>query len=346
MLLPRAALSAAVCTAALVVSAATPIVPAAIASPTRSATAPDEITRVVVISVDGLNPTALSRLGRAKTPTFHRLIDEGASTLNARTEVEKTITLPNHTGMVTSRRIDKAYGGHGVTWNDDRLVPRTVQRAAGHPVRSVFSSLDRAGLDAALFASKSKFKLFKRSWPSGVDRMVIQGYNPTLVDDVDQDLTTQWRALTFVHLSLPDVKGHAYGWLSAPYLKAVEQTDDRIAEILDTVTATTASSDHTLVVVTSDHGGKGKGHSNPGLLADYRIPFFVWGPGVPAGVDLYDLNPTYRDPGTRRPGYGANRQPIRNADVANLVLDVLGLPAIPHSELDADQDLEVFTPTP
>src|SRR5436190_1290294 len=83
------------------------------ASPSRSRSMleADGITRVVVISVDGLNPTALTRLGRAKTPTYHRLIDEGASTLNARTEVEKTITLPNHAGMVTSRRIAKAYGG-------------------------------------------------------------------------------------------------------------------------------------------------------------------------------------------------------------------------------------------
>jgi hypothetical protein len=63
---------------------------------------------------------------------------------------------------------------------------------------------------------------------------------------------------------------------------------------------------------------------------------------VPAGVDLYDINPTYADPGRRRPGYAAARQPVRNGDVGNLVLDVLGLPAIPGSELDRAQDLEVL----
>ena len=80
-----------------------------------------DITRVVAISVDGLNPDAIDQLGEAGTPTFHRLMAEGASTLNARTEVEQTVTLPNHTGMVTSRRMDRTQGGHGVTWNDDRL---------------------------------------------------------------------------------------------------------------------------------------------------------------------------------------------------------------------------------
>ena len=33
-----------------------------------------------------------------------------------------TLTLPDHTGMVTGRRIDET-GGHGVTWNDARFHP-------------------------------------------------------------------------------------------------------------------------------------------------------------------------------------------------------------------------------
>ena len=104
-----------------------------------------------------------------------------------------TNTLPNHTGMVTSRRIDAAYGGHGVTWNDDRLVPRTVQAAAGHPVGSVFSSLDAAGLSSSLFAAKGKFALFSRSWPNGVDHSLIRGNNAELVKAARRDLRTTWR---------------------------------------------------------------------------------------------------------------------------------------------------------
>ena len=102
------------------------------------------------------------------------------------------------------------------------------------------------------------------------------------------------------------------------------------------------SRDHTLVVVTADHGGIGPSHSDPRKFADYRIPFLVWGPGVPAGVDLYDLNPTYADPGSLRVGYGkaaaAGPQRRRRQPGPRRPRPA----AIPHSELDYDQDLEVF----
>ena len=53
--------------------------------------------------------------------------------------------------------------------------------------------------------------------------------------------------------------------------------------------------------MTADHGGKGRGQPHPHRLADYRIPFLVWGPEAPGGEDLYLLNPTYGDPGRTRP---------------------------------------------
>ncbi len=304
----------------------------------------DQVTRVVVISVDGLNPDAITQLGKSGAPTFHRIVAEGATTFNARSEVEMTNTLPNHTGMVTSRRIDLASGGHGVTWTDDRLVPRTVQVAAGPQVGSVFSSLDAAGLSSSLFAAKGKFGLFNRSWPNGVDHTLIRGNNAKLVKAARRDLRTTWRALTFLHISLPDVAGHHYGWFSPQYMDAVRQSDDLIGRVLTTIGRTDESRDHTLVVVTADHGGLGPSHLDPRRFGNFRVPFMVWGAGVAAGADLYAINPTYADPGKARVGYDAALQPVRNGDVGNLVLDVLGLPPIPHSEHDYAQDLEVLAP--
>jgi hypothetical protein len=337
----RSALSAALLSV-LVGGAPAPAAPPP--EPRTASAAEDQVTRVVVISVDGLNPDAITRLGKSGAPTFHRIVDKGATTFNARSEVEMTSTLPNHTGMVTGRRIDLAFGGHGVSWNDDRTVPRTVQVAAGHRVGSVFSSLNAAGLTSSLFAAKGKLDLFTRSWPNGVDHSLIRGDNTKLVTAARRDLRTTWRALTFLHISLPDVAGHHYGWLSPEYMEAVRESDYLVGQVLATIGRTAESRDHTMVVVTADHGGLGPSHLDPRRYANFRVPFLVWGPGVPAGADLYAINPTYADPGKARVGYDAERHPVRNGDVGNLVLDVLGLPPIPNSEHDFAQDLEVFAP--
>ncbi len=92
------------------------------------------------------------------------------------------------------------------------------------------------------------------------------------------------------------------------------------------------------MILTADHGGRGAGHYDPTSIHDYRIPFVVWGSGVDPGTDLYDLNPDYADPGRARVAYDGV-QPVRNGMVANLALDLLGLPAVPGSEHDVAQDL-------
>lgn len=307
----------------------------------RDFTTPGPVDSVLAISIDGLNPTALRKLGRDGTPALHQLMRQGASTLNARTEYEQTVTLPNHTGMVTGRRIDAATGGHGVTWNDDRLVPATVQAAAGSPVTSVFNVVHDAGGSTALFAGKTKFSLWQRSWPAAIDRTDILAGNGALAGDAIADLRDQSRAFRFLHLSLPDLVGHARGFMSPAYLRAVHRTDRLVGRVLRAVKAVPALRGHLAVVLTADHGGRGPGHEDATKVYNYRVPFMVRGPGVDRGASLYALNPDYTAPGTGRPTYDAAGQPVRNGDVANLSLDLLGLPAVPGSEHDAGQDLDV-----
>jgi hypothetical protein len=290
---------------------------------------------VLAISVDGLNTEAITELGAGRAPTFHRLLDEGAGTLNARTEYEQTVTLPNHTSMMTGRRITATKGGHGVTWDDDR-AGSTVQRAAHHAVASVFSVVHADGGSTALYTTKSKFGLYTRSWPRGIDDFAVRQNQRRLVALARADLADGPATFTFLHVSLPDRNGHAHGGMSREYLAAVERTDAQLATVVRAV----AGSDVT-VVLTADHGFAtgAVDHSAKRDIENYRIPFLVWGAGVDHG-DLYEMNPDFRDPGTGRPSY-AGRQPVRNGDVANLATSLLGLDAVPGSGIDADQALQV-----
>ncbi len=315
--------------------------------------ADNPVDQVLAISIDGLNPRAIQQLGRSRAPTFHRLMREGAYTLNARTVREQTRTLPNHTAMLTGRRVDGEHGGHGYTDNVDNGT--TVHRAAGHYVASVFDVVHDNGGSTALFAAKIKFELYKRTWNTHggpdrvgrndgrakIDRFTIDLNNTRLVAKLTADLRSSPREFTFVHLSLPDRVGHAHKFMGKEYLDAVEDTDRLLGRILSTVAARPALRNHTLVLLTSDHGGKGVTHHAADRLNNYRIPFMAWGPGVPAGRNLYSLNPSFRSPGTSRTSY-RGKQPIRNADLANVVTDALDLSRVPGSEFNSPGPLNVF----
>jgi hypothetical protein len=70
---------------------------------------------------------------------------------------------------------------------------------------------------------------------------------------------------------------------------------------------------------------------------------WVTGPGVPAGSDLYALNPSFTSPGSAQPGYSGT-QPIRVGDLTNLVTRSLGVPPVPASSMDPEQRFQVFDP--
>jgi hypothetical protein len=129
--------------------------------------------------------------------------------------------------------------------------------------------------------------------------------------------------------------------MSSQYLDAVKEVDGYIGRILDAVAGNAALDGHTFVVVSADHGGLGLSHQDATALANYRIPFFTWGAGVTAGADLYALNPDRANPGTTQPAYSAAVPPIRNADAADLVTELLGLGPVPGSVINGNQSLDV-----
>jgi hypothetical protein len=307
---------------------------------------------VVAISVDGLAVGAIRRLGRAATPHLHRMLREGAGTLNARTAVESTVTLPNHTGMLTGRPVRTARG-HRVDVNRD--PGSTVHRRAGTYVASLFDVVHDRGGSTVLYASKDKFALFDRSWgrargaPDRVGRddgrdkidRYVRDDPAALVGRLVRRLRTAPVEATFLHLRWPDEAGHAHGFLGRPYLHAVRRTDRLLGRVLTAVRSTRWLRRHVDVVLTADHGApRGRWrHGDRRLRANYTIPFVVWGVDAARGADLYALNPERVRPGRGRPGY--RRPPIRNIDLASLVTRLLGHGRVPGGVLPRTTPLEV-----
>ena len=177
-----------------------------------------------------------------------------------------------------------------------------MQEAAEHGVDSIFAIAHRQGLSSALYSAKEKFSLFQRSWPSGTNKVLIDANNqrprrrrPSATSS-DESFD-----FAFLHISLPDRAGHAHGWLSERYLTAVRRSDELVGDVVATIRADARLADRVTVILTADHGGpRGeRNHIEADRLANYRVPFLMWGTGVARGADLYDLSPNLADPGTR-----------------------------------------------
>jgi arylsulfatase A-like enzyme len=230
--------------------------------------------------------------------------------------------------------------GHHVTFNEDD--GKTLDELNGHYVPGMFDVAHDRGLRTALYASKPKFEFLVRSWDrdhgardrtgadDGRDKLDTATVAATgeLLAAMLRRLRTRPAHLTFLHLAAPDGAGHASGFMSATYLDAVVRTDRQVGRVLDTIESTPGLHARTTVVLTADHGGLGPGHEDFTVPADYTIPFYVWGVGARKGADLYRLNPNRLDPGDARPAYDGP-QPVRNLDVADLALRLLGLPSVP-----------------
>jgi hypothetical protein len=315
-------------------------------------------THAVVLTLDGLTSRALRDAATTgAAPHLQALIDSGASTLNARTEVEGTSRLSTLFGMLTGRPIDPAIGGTGIGWPGD--PGGTVADAAGHYVSSVFDIVHNSGRSTALYSSRAGTGRVASSWdatnggpdPSGLDNGTskIGSYvqiatDTDLVDALTAKLTTRAPKLVVAQLSRLSYIGNSRGFVSPQYTAALTAEDQLVGKVVDAINSSPRLAGHTLLIVTANRGGSGKKADPTTLRPVYRVPLLVSGPGVAAGADLYAMNPQYVDPAGTNPGYD-QPSPIRNTFVADLVTKQLGLPPVPGSSMGWRQDLTVLAPT-
>jgi len=269
-------------------AAQTPV-PAAAPAPVRAA-------NVMVISIDGLRPDAIERVGARN---LQRLMREGAWSLRAET-ILPSKTLPSHTSMLTGVTPEV----HGITWNEDE-----VGDAGTVGVPTIFDLAEERGIPTAAFFGKAKFRHLVRAGAAPTVRSAPRGAEVfragVVTQQVEQHLRFRKPRLLFVHLADPDQAGHRYGWMSLPYRMAVRSADAAVGRLVEA--AERVYGGDVLVIVTADHGGHGHGHGSE-AEEDVRIPWIAWGRGVGTG-EVQDL--------------------VRTMDTAATALWVLGVPIPP-----------------
>lgn len=340
-----------------------------------SATSTVEITvvdqrarHVIVISVDGMGSAYVKPLLAPgvtnELTTFKRIQAEGSGTLNARTDADYAVTLPNHICMMTGRGV-LGPDGHNWASNIDPAPTATLASNKGSYVASAFDVAHDNGLLTGIWSGKTKFSLFQQSYgpttgaadmtgPDNgrdkidTDRIFSYIEAAALTSDFTNRLTATPFHFTFVHYQDPDSAGHASGWSTNPtsaFAATLKAVDTEIGKVLDMVQNHPVLSGHTAVILTADHGGHENTHGDTTNPLDFTIPFYAWGAGVSAGGDLYAMNLVSRtEPSADIDPPYTGPQPIRNGDAGNLALDLLGLGPIPGSTIGSAQDLRVDIP--
>ncbi len=244
------------------------------------------VEHFIVIGVDGLSPEGIQR---AKTPVLHKMMAEGASSLHAR-GVMPTVSSPNWASMIMGAGPEQ----HGVLSNEWKPGQSTITPTEAGPggiFPTIFGQL-RKQKPSSKIGCFHDWAGFGRLVEPDVCNKIVHPKGP--VETTDQAiayLKDQRPALLFIHLDHVDHAGHTFGHGTPQYDKSIEEADELIGKVLAALRET-GLADSSLVLVTSDHGGKGKGHGGS-TMGEIEIPWIIQGRGIAKGRQLAPTVNTY-----------------------------------------------------
>jgi alkaline phosphatase len=182
---------------------------------------------------------------------------------------------------------------HRINFNSD------PPKGAWPAVPTVLELAHEKGLTTGVFSTKSKFTLYTR--PGMIDYVSISKESSSADDMASAKaaadaIKAHKPGAMLVHMGNNDKTGHAIGWGTPEQIAALEGADAGVGVVIAALKEA-GIYDKTLIIISADHGGSGKGHGDK-LDAttkasngekDWRsryIPWIAVGPGVNKGYDL------------------------------------------------------------
>jgi predicted AlkP superfamily pyrophosphatase or phosphodiesterase len=231
----------------------------------------------LIIGIDGLRPDTLEA---ASTPRLDALIADGTVTFDgfAGGELGGPTQQPTFSGSGWSSILTGVWANkHGVELNvfDDARFdeyPHFFARVRERKSDAYLSSFVTWGpINESILASAEADQEF---WPNEPNDSAKGDIEVTAA--VVGHLATETPHVVFVQLDEVDHQGHAvgYGPTVPEYVEAVETIDSQVGEMLDAIrTRPTYAAENWLVLVTTDHGGTGRGHG--GQTEEERTIFII-----------------------------------------------------------------------
>ncbi|AQR61309.1 phosphodiesterase [Brevundimonas sp. LM2] len=249
------------------------------------------VGHVIIIGVDGLSPDGVMT---ADTPVLREMMRTGAWSLHAR-GVLPTTSSANWASILSGAGPEQ----HGVTSNDWRVgefgFPTSVTGSGGF-FPSIFQVITDQHPDwdvGSIYHWDGFGNLYDHRFVDYDARGADEDKTTALAVDYIKAETPEF---LFVHLDHVDHAGHEFGHGTPDYYASVSKADALIGAIRQAV-VDAGIADDTVILVTSDHGGVGKGHGGESL-AELEIPWIASGQGVAAGQQLNLPINTFDTPAT------------------------------------------------
>ncbi|MGN0214371.1 MAG: alkaline phosphatase [Muribaculaceae bacterium] len=236
---------------------------------------------VVLIAFDGLSAEGVRN---HPMPNMNRLMNGGAYTLHNRSILPSS-SAPNWASMFTS--VGPELHGY-TTWGSKtpEIPPYITNRYGRFPgFYGLFRDARRNAECGYIYEWEGMRYL--------VDSLAIDYFVHTPMCDRYPDGAAsiavnyikekkpQYCAVIFEE---PDHTGHTYGWCSEEYYKKLDQLDVYLGMVVKAI-EDAGIIDDTVIIVSADHGGKGKEHGGKSLN-EMETPLVFYGKGVKQGFDI------------------------------------------------------------
>ena len=224
------------------------------------------MNKVILIMIDGCRPEAI---GTGRMPNLETVMKNGSYTLKAET-VTPSITLPAHFSIFTSLKP-----------LDHNVLTNTARPDVSPSAKTIMELARYAGKTTTMFYCWEQLRNLN---PAGsLDWSIFIAERPGHNTDSEvaaaagRFISLYHPDVCFVYFHSADTAGHAHGWMSEPYLKALENADAALGSLMQSLNGTQGPGYH--LIVQSDHGGSGYHHSDPSPET-LTIPWIAMGPYI------------------------------------------------------------------
>lgn len=264
---------------------------------------------VIFIGVDGWAAEAVRQAAPEDLPNIRSLMEHGSWTLSKRSVMPSASAInwaSMFNGLPTEMHgMDKWNSTHGTipsTSDNGQGIPPTIFTVIRQQMPDAVTACicDWDGIPPIMDTLAMDYHYFIKTYSSSDDVLVpVADYAALGAEYIKANKPTFF----FHYFGTIDEAGHVRGWYTEDYMDRQKKLDEAVGILVQAV-KDAGIYDDTVIIMSSDHGGRDRGHGKFTLL-ELETPFIVCGKGIKEGYEI--------------------ASPMMQYDTPAIVADILGV---------------------